>query len=315
MTTSKNKSYAIWTAAGAIALVALIVGLASNTNTNTSTNTNTTNTTTITTLQQAPRLDVVFAVDATGSMGDEIDVVKREVWNIANSLMKGKPAPDIRFGLVFYQDRGDTFLVQKTDLTRNVDDIHDKLMAVRADGGGDWREHVGRGLHEAVNLEWDDSEGVTRLIYLVGDAPGHDDYNDGYDIESALRNARSKGIRINTIGCSGLDSGKSEFEHIAQATGGTYNALTYQTVVTDDSGVQRSVIYYGGETYEAEKVLDRKDWGRGGGALLGEGKLRRARPSVAKKAAAPGAETDNNIDIMVEEDVKQNAAEMGVKYR
>jgi len=315
MTTSKTKSYAIWTIAGVIVLVALIVGLSNRPTTTTTDPKTTIITQTVTeTPQQAPRLDVVFAIDATGSMGDEIDVVKREVWNIANTLMKGKPAPDIRFGLVFYQDRGDTFLVKKTELTGNVDAIHDELMKITADGGGDWREHVGRGLHEAVNLDWDMNEGVTRLVYLVGDAPGHDDYKDGFDVESALRTARAKGIKINAVGCSGLDSGESEFRLIAQGTGGQYQPLTYQSVVTDDDGIERSVIYYNGDTYEAEGVLGKGDWGRGGGALLKEGKVRRARPSVAAKAAAPGAATDNNLDTLIQEDVKAEAVDKGVAY-
>ena len=177
---SKN-TWAIFSIGGAITLVALIVGLSSD-----SESTVHPKPLVVIKDQQAPRLDVVFTIDATGSMGDEIDVVKQQIWDVANKLMAGSPRPDIRFGLVFYQDRGDEFLVKKTDLTRNVDAIHTELMGVHAGGGGDWREHVGRGLHEALSLQWDRAEGVSRMIYLVGDAPGHDDYNDGYSIPAAI---------------------------------------------------------------------------------------------------------------------------------
>lgn len=315
MATSQTKSYIIWSVAGLIVLSALIVGLTHRPSTEPQPQP-------VppsplfqpTPPAQAPRLDVVFTIDATGSMGDEIEVVKREVWNIANGLMQGNPRPDLRFGLVFYQDRGDSFLVKRTELSRDVNAIHSELMKIQADGGGDWKEHVGRGLHEALALDWDRAPGVSRMIYLVGDAPSHDDYNDGYDLAGAIRIAREKGIKIHTIGCSGLDSGRAEFESIAQQTGGLFQPLTYQAVVTDDSGVKRSVIYYGGNTYEAEGLLDKKDWGRGGDKLLKEGRLRPARADVADRAAAPGAATENNLDVMIEGSVKGAAEEAGVAY-
>ncbi len=311
LTKQSKRTYTIWTIAGAVALVALIGGLAQRSEADI---VDAPNKVVSQNQAQAPRLDVVFTIDATGSMGDEIDVVKKEIWGIANKLMEGKPRPDIRFGLVFYQDRGDSFLVKKTDLTRNVDLVHKELMAITAGGGGDWREHVGRGLHEAVNMEWDSAQGVSRMIYLVGDAPGHDDYQDGYDIASAIKTARAKNIKINVIGCSGINDGRSEFESIAQNGGGAYTTLTYESVVTDEQGVRRSVIYYDGEMYEAEQVLEKGEWGRGADKLLGEGKLKKARPAMRRKAAAPGAATRNNLDDVVLEGVKEEAADMGVAY-
>lgn len=307
-----NRTWAIFTVGGAVALIALIVGLTSNGGNFTHANTTTIVTTPA--QQEPPRLDVVFTIDATGSMGDEIGVVKKQIWDIANKLMAGKPSPDIRFGLVFYQDRGDAFLVKKTELTRNVDAIHDELMAISAGGGGDWREHVGRGLHESLNLNWDMDPKVSRMMYLVGDAPGHDDYNDGFSIDGAISKANQLGISINVIGCSGLDSGRAEFQSIAQRTGGLYSDLTYNQVVTGQDGRKKSVVYWNGDYYEAEGELDKADWGRGGEALLKEGRVRPAAPATRAKAAAPGAATDNNLDDMVFDSVKKKAESKGVKY-
>ena len=307
----KGGSYAIWTVAGVIVLAAAIVGL-SNQRATADIKTPPADPPVVQQQATKPRLDVVFTIDATGSMGDEIEVVKKEIWTIANSLMEGKPRPDIRFGLVFYQDRGDAFLVRKTDLPRDVDAVHSELMAIRANGGGDWQEHVGRGLHEALDMQWDAKQGVTRLIYLVGDAPSHDDYQDGYSLAGAIEKAKAKKVTINTIGCSGLSSGRSEFEMLAARTNGQYKTLTYEAVVTDDSGVQRSVIYYDGDMYEAEGVLEKKDWGRGGDKLIKEGRLKKARPSMKSRAAA--APTRNNLDDVVTDSAKEAAEDMGVAY-
>lgn len=313
---NSNKSYAIWGVAGVVVLVALIVGLSSTERVKGGDDVSTPGDkpTVVITQTQKPRMDAVFVIDATGSMGDEIDVVKKEVWTIANTLMSGKPTPDIRFGLVFYQDRGDSFLVKRTDLTRDVDRVHDELMAISAGGGGDWREHVGRGLHEAVSMGWDPNGGVAKMIYLVGDAPGHDDYNDGYSIRAATDMARSKGIKINVIGCSGLDSGRPEFQRIAAATSGVYRDLTYQQVVIDDTGQRRSVVYYNGDLYEADEELAKKDWARGGDVLLKEGRVRKASRKMRDKAAAPGAKTMNNLDAVVTGSMKKEAKAMGVVY-
>jgi Mg-chelatase subunit ChlD len=307
---SKN-TWTIFSVAGGLALVALIVGLASS-------STGNVHPKPITVIKEgpkaAPRLDVVFTIDATGSMGDEIEVVKQQIWDIANKLMAGKPSPDIRFGLVFYQDKGDSFLVKKTDLTRNVDAIHSELMAVTAGGGGDWREHVGRGLHEGLSLNWDQGANVSRLMYLVGDAPGHDDYNDGYGISAAIERAQQIGVRINVVGCSGIDTGRAEFERIARATSGTYTDLTYSQVVTDQNGNRKSVVYFDGDYYEADGELERKDWSRGGRVLLKEKRIRKASPAIRAKAASPGASTDNNLGDAVFDSVKAEAESLGVAY-
>ncbi|MBM4036699.1 MAG: VWA domain-containing protein, partial [Planctomycetes bacterium] len=45
----------------------------------------------------APRLDVVFCVDTTGSMSDEIDVVKAKLRDMVAKVSAGEPTPDVRF--------------------------------------------------------------------------------------------------------------------------------------------------------------------------------------------------------------------------
>lgn len=313
-----QNTWAIWTVAGVILLAALVVGLTSKDRAVTTHNVPVPGVlespVQVATPQEAPRLDVVFTIDATGSMGDEIDAVKKEIWAIANQLMTGKPRPDIRFGLVFYQDQGDAFLVKKTDLTRDVDKIHGELMAIQAGGGGDWREHVGRGLHESLGLDWDMDAKTSRMIYLVGDAPGHDDYQDGYSLQGAIEKARQRSITIHAIGCSGLDSGREEFQKLAQSTNGRYMDLTYQAVVADQDGQKKSVIHYNGEVYEAPAVLEKAEWGSGADKLIKQGKLKPASGYLRSRAAAPGAATENNLGDVFLDGVKEEAEAKGVAY-
>jgi Mg-chelatase subunit ChlD len=262
---------------------------------------------------ERPRIDVAFVVDATGSMSDEIDVIKKEVWRIANELLAGKPSPDIRFGLVLYKDRQDDFLFRTTELTRDIDRIHRELMSISVDGGGDNPEDVGRGLHAAMGLDWDLRKSVTRLTYLVGDAPGHN-YSDGFGINSATAHALQRNIKIHTIGCSGIDGdgGRQQFASIARQTGGEFDALTYYAEVQADDGTKRSVVYYDGGVYAAEEALSEAELSEGGEALLRKKKLKRADAKTrAKGRAAP---KKNNLDGLMQRSVKESAEKMGVAY-
>ena len=51
-----------------------------------------------------PRVEVVFVLDSTGSMGGLIEGAKQKIWAIANGIVAQKPTPDVRFGLISYRD-------------------------------------------------------------------------------------------------------------------------------------------------------------------------------------------------------------------
>src|SRR5262245_6521271 len=59
-----------------------------------------------------PRIEVAFVLDTTGSMAGLIDGAKRKIWQIANQLADGKPAPDIQMALIAYRDRGDYYVTR-----------------------------------------------------------------------------------------------------------------------------------------------------------------------------------------------------------
>lgn len=264
---------------------------------------------------EAPRLDVAFAIDATGSMQDEIDVIKKEVWSIANEIASGQPTPDVRFGLVFYRDRGDKYVVRKTEMTRNIDAIHEKLMAADAGGGGDHREHVIKALDTALDLEWESGDDVSRTLYLVGDAPAHTDYDEQVTLSSVLSEAKQRNIKVNTIGCSGINSqnGKQQFASISKKTSGKYKALTYHAVVKNEQGQETSVVYQDGKYYESDEKLSDEEWSRGADKLLEGGKLEPAAGETARKAER-SKDKKNNLDRVVEDEIKSSASDMGVAY-
>lgn len=265
--------------------------------------------------EQSPRLDVAFVVDATGSMADEIEVIKKEVWSIANEIASGDPTPDVRFGLVFYRDRGDDFVVRETELTRDIDAIHEKLMAAKAAGGGDGPEHVLKALDTALDLDWEEGEEVSRSIYLVGDAAAHTDYDDGLSLAGLLQRYQSRDIAIQSIGCSGIENtgGREQFARLSRKTSASYENLTYHAVVEGQGGEEKSVVYEGGEHYEADEALEEEEWSRGAAKLKEEGRLEPASSSEARKAKRSG-DKENNLDSVVSGAIKDSAKKRGVSY-
>ncbi len=74
-----------------------------------------------------PKVEVVFCLDTTGSMGGLIDGAKAKVWAICNQIAGGKPTPDLKVGLVAYRDKGDAYVTKVFDLTDDLDTVHAEL--------------------------------------------------------------------------------------------------------------------------------------------------------------------------------------------
>jgi hypothetical protein len=151
---------------------------------------------------QRPRVELVFALDTTSSMTNLIEGAKRKIWSLASFVAQGQPTPDLRVGLVAYRDVGDAYVTKVFDLDGDLDRVYRRLRSFRAEGGGDTPEHVSRALDESVHkMSWSQAPEVVKVIYLVGDAPPHTDYADGYDYGRAARAAAAKGIQLHTIQC------------------------------------------------------------------------------------------------------------------
>src|SRR5687768_7263848 len=92
-------------------------------------------------------LDIVFLMDATGSMNDEIEQLKATVGTIASRIEQLPGSSKPRLGLVAYRDRGDEYVTRSWDFTSDVQQFSANLANVRAADGGDYPEAVNAGLH------------------------------------------------------------------------------------------------------------------------------------------------------------------------
>ncbi len=175
---------------------------------------------------QRPTLDVVFVLDTTGSMSGLIEGAKQKIWSIASRLASGTPAPRIRVGLVAYRDRGDEYVTKRFELSEDLDAVYANLQGFSAGGGGDGPEHVGQALGEAVSLmQWSQDAKTARMIFLVGDAPAHDDYKDGWNTRVWAKNAIQKGIVVNTVRCGADPTTGALFAELSKLADGTYVSI------------------------------------------------------------------------------------------
>lgn len=192
---------------------------------------------------QRARLDLVFLIDATGSMADEIQKLKSSLHNIAADAARLPSRPDLCFGLVAYRDTTDPFVLRSHDLTNDLNAFQTVLDRLQADGGGDYPEAMGEALQETVHrLSWR-GDGATRMVVLLADAPpqlGAD--RPAYD--EAMLAALGKGIKVFSVGASGLDP-QGEFiqRQIAQFTGGRFVFLTYDRAGDPGSGPGRETVH------------------------------------------------------------------------
>jgi hypothetical protein len=179
-----------------------------------------------TTAQAPASLDLAFLIDTTGSMGDELSYLKAEVDGIAKRVAAAYPQVALRFALVAYKDKGDSYETREFDFD-SLAALETNLEAEYAGGGGDWPEAVHSGLDKLTKLSW---QADARVAFWIADA----EYHSGKQqlVEGHLKTARGLGVHIYPIASSGInDSAEAMMRDAAQVTGGRYLFLT------DDSGI------------------------------------------------------------------------------
>ena len=172
-----------------------------------------------------PKIEVCFVLDTTGSMSGLIQGAKDKIWSIANEMLEAEVTPDIKFGLIAYRDKGDAYVTQRFRMTDDIDHIHTKLLELSANGGGDAPESVNQALHEAVSvMDWSMDRKVLKLIFLVGDAPPHMDY-DEIQYPQICELGLKHDLIINTIQCGNHVGTDVVWKKIAHSSEGQYAAI------------------------------------------------------------------------------------------
>jgi hypothetical protein len=172
-------------------------------------------------------VDIAFIVDATGSMDDEINYLKTELYDVIEKVKDTLKTADLQLASVFYRDNGDAYLTKETELSADIAKTVNFIKANGAGGGGDTPEAVEDALQVSLrNLKWRENA-TSKIAFLILDAPPHSDYVTMVKIKQLMKEAAAKGVRLVPIVCSGADKGTEYLMRtFALATNGTYLFLT-----------------------------------------------------------------------------------------
>ena len=190
-------------------------------------------------------LQVMFIVDTTGSMTDEIAYLQKDFSAIAERV----GSEGVQWSASFYRDEDDEYVTRHNAFTSDVAEIQKKINAEYADGGGDIPEAVAEVLTECLTDRADWDEGCVKLAFLIFDAPPHE--GKEAELQAAVRAAAEKGIKVIPVVASNAERDTELFGRaLAILTNGTYVFLT------DDSGVGDSHLEPIVGDYEVELLQD-----------------------------------------------------------
>lgn len=174
------------------------------------------------------KIDLLFILDVTSSMGDLIDDAKARMKDMLKKLVKEHDI-DLKVGISFYRDhpsQESTFVTAVFDLA-SPEEVHKTISKADVWGGGDAPEAVLDGIIDGVNgLTWrDDSK---RIAFLIGDAAPHGMvYEDpcclcGLTWGDAVAALEGKSVTLYSIALGGLRGVVNSFKTLSTFTGGMY---------------------------------------------------------------------------------------------
>lgn len=197
-------------------------------------------------------VEIAFVVDATGSMSDEINFIKRDLNKVMYEAQNLYSDVSINYASVFYRDSSEEYITKHKDFTNVLSEALVYVDDQFAKGGGDMPEAVDSGLDVAINqLSWSEDT-RSKLLFLILDAPAHNREQNIKKIQELSKEAAKKGIKIIPITGSGINkSGEYLMRSLALCTNGTYLFLT------DHSGVGSSHIKPTIDEYDIKLLTER----------------------------------------------------------
>ena len=202
---------------------------------------------------EVKQLDLLFMIDTTGSMGDELRYLQAELRDVIRRVAESGGAYAINLSVNFYRDNGDEYVVRSFAFTGDIDKAIAQINEQQSSGGGDYAEAVHLALEDVVNNhQW--REDAVKLCFMVLDAPPHKEHEiAGIDerMQKTVLSMAETGIRFIPLASSGVDT-ETEFllRSWAVMTGGTY------TFLTNHSGIGNSHLEPTIGEYEVEKLND-----------------------------------------------------------
>lgn len=171
-------------------------------------------------------IDLVIALDVSGSMSGLIDSTKQRLWDIVNELGRAQPTPVLRVAILTYgaPSYGEQSGYVRLDLpfTSDLDTVNETLFSFHTDGGD---EYVARVVRTAFDrLQWSPSHDALRIVFVAGNESAAQDPR--FTLEQVMGEAAQRDIIVNAIYCGGDTDGDSiGWRRVATLAHGTYASI------------------------------------------------------------------------------------------
>jgi len=173
-------------------------------------------------------LDLIFCIDVTGSMVDDIDGVKAAAADIVNTI--AAKSSNYRVAIIAYRDWNDSKglpMFEDYGFSSDESTIVGNINALSVDGGDDTPEAVFEALMRAIDSSsvggW--RPNVNKQVILMGDAPPHNPSQEGLTpaiVAKAAEDADPVVIQTLVVGINGSydQDAVDAFKELAALTGG-----------------------------------------------------------------------------------------------
>jgi von Willebrand factor type A domain-containing protein len=174
-------------------------------------------------------VDLVIALDVSGSMEGLIASAKQRLWDITNELARARPVPALRVAILSYGNPtyGEQAGYVRVDLpfTGDLDKVNATLFAFQTNGGD---EYVARAIQTSLDtLQWSAQRDALRIVFVAGNESAEQDPR--LTIEQAAASAARRGVVVNAIYCGANgDSDARGWQRVATSTNGKYASIDQQ---------------------------------------------------------------------------------------
>jgi hypothetical protein len=184
------------------------------------------------------KLDLMFVIDTTSSMDDDIAAVRANALGILDRIAES--GRDWRIGIATYRDHpqepygdpGDYPFQMELDFSTDYGTITNAINNIQIAGGADIAESVYAGLMGAIDQPW--RLNTRKVIILMGDAPPHDpEPVSGYTLDDVLQAAyNADPISVYPVQIANNPEASVEFQRLADGSSGRlFTAPTASDVV------------------------------------------------------------------------------------
>ena len=160
--------------------------------------------------ENAEKVNLLFMMDATGSMSGHIDAVKTQIQEIVANMRRSHAGIQLHVGFLAYRDHCDESSGTRFEVlpfTNDINRFQSFVGGLAATGGGDEAEDIHGALKVAGQQDWTTGGAATRVLIHIGDAPCHgsqyhngcgDEYASGdpYSLQAVDLLKRLQGLQI-----------------------------------------------------------------------------------------------------------------------